>query len=234
MPGGKLPRARDRARDPARRAQLRACATSATTTCRLGLRAGLSDDAHRARAGREAGAGAARGAILRATDELHATRDDPRPHLWAGCARTSTDQRADRAVHARRPLRDARHDAERARACSRMPDAGQRTGSAASPGDWRSAADRPARRPTRRDHGRRAWDRRTHRAPPAASAALRSRSSASSPSCCEDVAAGCGGAPWFECDVADRAQVDDAVAAAVDRARRPRRRDRQRRASARR
>jgi NAD(P)-dependent dehydrogenase (short-subunit alcohol dehydrogenase family) len=32
-----------------------------------------------------------------------------------------------------------------------------------------------------------------------------------------DVAAGCGGAPWFECDVADRAQVADAVAAAVGR-----------------
>jgi NAD(P)-dependent dehydrogenase (short-subunit alcohol dehydrogenase family) len=32
-----------------------------------------------------------------------------------------------------------------------------------------------------------------------------------------DVAAGCGGAPWFECDVADRAQVADAVAAAVVR-----------------
>jgi len=32
-----------------------------------------------------------------------------------------------------------------------------------------------------------------------------------------DVAAGCGGAPWFECDVADRAQVADAVASAVER-----------------
>jgi NAD(P)-dependent dehydrogenase (short-subunit alcohol dehydrogenase family) len=32
-----------------------------------------------------------------------------------------------------------------------------------------------------------------------------------------DVAAKCGGAPWFHCDVADRAQVDDAVAAAVER-----------------
>ena len=32
-----------------------------------------------------------------------------------------------------------------------------------------------------------------------------------------DVAAGCGGAPWFECDVADRAQVADAVATAVER-----------------
>jgi NAD(P)-dependent dehydrogenase (short-subunit alcohol dehydrogenase family) len=31
------------------------------------------------------------------------------------------------------------------------------------------------------------------------------------------VAANCGGAPWFECDVADRSQVDAAVAAAVDR-----------------
>ena len=30
-------------------------------------------------------------------------------------------------------------------------------------------------------------------------------------------AAGCGDAPWFECDVTDRAQVDEAVAAAVDR-----------------
>ena len=29
-------------------------------------------------------------------------------------------------------------------------------------------------------------------------------------------AATCGGAPWFECNVADRAQVDQAVAAAVD------------------
>ena len=32
-----------------------------------------------------------------------------------------------------------------------------------------------------------------------------------------DVAAGCGGAPWFECDVADRAQVAGAVASAVER-----------------
>ena len=32
-----------------------------------------------------------------------------------------------------------------------------------------------------------------------------------------EVAAGCGGAPWFECDVADRAQVAEAVAAAVER-----------------
>jgi NAD(P)-dependent dehydrogenase (short-subunit alcohol dehydrogenase family) len=32
-----------------------------------------------------------------------------------------------------------------------------------------------------------------------------------------EVAKGCGGAPWFECDVADRAQVADAVAAAVER-----------------
>jgi NAD(P)-dependent dehydrogenase (short-subunit alcohol dehydrogenase family) len=30
-------------------------------------------------------------------------------------------------------------------------------------------------------------------------------------------AKGCGGAPWFECDVADRAQVGESVAAAVDR-----------------
>ena len=32
-----------------------------------------------------------------------------------------------------------------------------------------------------------------------------------------DVAVTCGGAPWFHCDVADRAQVDDAVAGAVER-----------------
>ena len=32
-----------------------------------------------------------------------------------------------------------------------------------------------------------------------------------------ETAAGCGDAPWFECDVADREQVDEAVAAAVER-----------------
>ncbi len=32
-----------------------------------------------------------------------------------------------------------------------------------------------------------------------------------------EVAAGCGDAPWFECDVADRDQVDTAVAEAVER-----------------
>ena len=37
------------------------------------------------------------------------------------------------------------------------------------------------------------------------------------PDLLKDVAVACGGAPWFDCDVADRAQVDDAVAAAVDR-----------------
>jgi NAD(P)-dependent dehydrogenase (short-subunit alcohol dehydrogenase family) len=37
------------------------------------------------------------------------------------------------------------------------------------------------------------------------------------PELLEEVAAGCGGAAWFECDVADRAQVDASVAAAVDR-----------------
>ena len=37
------------------------------------------------------------------------------------------------------------------------------------------------------------------------------------PELLEAVAASCGGAPWFACDVADREQVDDAVAAAVDR-----------------
>jgi NAD(P)-dependent dehydrogenase (short-subunit alcohol dehydrogenase family) len=31
-----------------------------------------------------------------------------------------------------------------------------------------------------------------------------------------EVAATCGGAPWFECDVADRRQVDEAVAGAVE------------------
>jgi NAD(P)-dependent dehydrogenase (short-subunit alcohol dehydrogenase family) len=31
------------------------------------------------------------------------------------------------------------------------------------------------------------------------------------------VAADCGGAPWYECDVAERAQVDEAVADAVER-----------------
>jgi NAD(P)-dependent dehydrogenase (short-subunit alcohol dehydrogenase family) len=33
----------------------------------------------------------------------------------------------------------------------------------------------------------------------------------------ERVAAECGGAPWFQCDVADRAQVESAVAGAVER-----------------
>ena len=37
------------------------------------------------------------------------------------------------------------------------------------------------------------------------------------PELLEQVAADCGGAPWFECDVADREQVDDAVADAVER-----------------
>jgi NAD(P)-dependent dehydrogenase (short-subunit alcohol dehydrogenase family) len=37
------------------------------------------------------------------------------------------------------------------------------------------------------------------------------------PELLESVAAQCGGAPWFECDVADRAQVDAAVTAAVER-----------------
>jgi NAD(P)-dependent dehydrogenase (short-subunit alcohol dehydrogenase family) len=36
------------------------------------------------------------------------------------------------------------------------------------------------------------------------------------PELLEGVAAECSGAPWFACDVADRAQVDDAVAAAVE------------------
>jgi NAD(P)-dependent dehydrogenase (short-subunit alcohol dehydrogenase family) len=37
------------------------------------------------------------------------------------------------------------------------------------------------------------------------------------PELLKEVAVECGGAPWFVCDVADRAQVDDAVAAAVER-----------------
>jgi NAD(P)-dependent dehydrogenase (short-subunit alcohol dehydrogenase family) len=37
------------------------------------------------------------------------------------------------------------------------------------------------------------------------------------PDLLEEVAAGCGGAPWFECDVADRDQVVGSVAAAVER-----------------
>ncbi|TML02703.1 MAG: SDR family oxidoreductase, partial [Actinobacteria bacterium] len=37
------------------------------------------------------------------------------------------------------------------------------------------------------------------------------------PELLEAVAAECGGAPWFECDVADRDQVDGAVAEAVER-----------------
>jgi NAD(P)-dependent dehydrogenase (short-subunit alcohol dehydrogenase family) len=37
------------------------------------------------------------------------------------------------------------------------------------------------------------------------------------PELLEAVAADCGGAPWFECDVAGREQVDGAVAAAVER-----------------
>jgi NAD(P)-dependent dehydrogenase (short-subunit alcohol dehydrogenase family) len=37
------------------------------------------------------------------------------------------------------------------------------------------------------------------------------------PELLESVAAQCGGAPWFECDVADRARVDAAVTAAVER-----------------
>jgi NAD(P)-dependent dehydrogenase (short-subunit alcohol dehydrogenase family) len=37
------------------------------------------------------------------------------------------------------------------------------------------------------------------------------------PDLLESVAAGCGGAPWFECDVASREEVDGAVASAVER-----------------
>jgi NAD(P)-dependent dehydrogenase (short-subunit alcohol dehydrogenase family) len=37
------------------------------------------------------------------------------------------------------------------------------------------------------------------------------------PELLEQVAADCGGAPWFECDVADRDQMDGAVADAVER-----------------
>ncbi len=37
------------------------------------------------------------------------------------------------------------------------------------------------------------------------------------PELLERVAAECGGAPWFECDVTARAQVEDAVAGAVER-----------------
>ncbi len=37
------------------------------------------------------------------------------------------------------------------------------------------------------------------------------------PELLERVAAECGGAPWWECDVTDRAQVQDAVAGAVER-----------------
>ncbi len=37
------------------------------------------------------------------------------------------------------------------------------------------------------------------------------------PELLQAVAAECGDAPWYECDVADRAQVNDAVAAAVQR-----------------
>ncbi|MGE5617542.1 MAG: SDR family NAD(P)-dependent oxidoreductase [Candidatus Woesearchaeota archaeon] len=37
------------------------------------------------------------------------------------------------------------------------------------------------------------------------------------PELLEHVAAGCGDAPWFECDVSDRRQVDEAVGAAVER-----------------
>jgi NAD(P)-dependent dehydrogenase (short-subunit alcohol dehydrogenase family) len=37
------------------------------------------------------------------------------------------------------------------------------------------------------------------------------------PEMLQAVAADCGDAPWYECDVADRSQVDEAVAAAVER-----------------
>ncbi len=37
------------------------------------------------------------------------------------------------------------------------------------------------------------------------------------PELLETTAAACGDAPWFECDVTDRAQVDDAVAGAAER-----------------
>jgi NAD(P)-dependent dehydrogenase (short-subunit alcohol dehydrogenase family) len=37
------------------------------------------------------------------------------------------------------------------------------------------------------------------------------------PELLERTAAGCGGAPWFECDVSDRQQVDEAVRGAVER-----------------
>ena len=37
------------------------------------------------------------------------------------------------------------------------------------------------------------------------------------PELLEATASECGGAPWFECDVADRSQVDAAVTAAVER-----------------
>ena len=48
-------------------------------------------------------------------------------------------------------------------------------------------------------------------------AARRWRCSGWSRSCSSGRPRACGGAPWFECDVADRAQVDDAVASAVER-----------------
>ena len=37
------------------------------------------------------------------------------------------------------------------------------------------------------------------------------------PDLLERTAAGCGNAPWFECDVSDREQVDEAVRGAVER-----------------
>ena len=88
-------------------------------------------------------------------------------------------------------------------------------------GGWRDGAGDPpggvARRPARAHHRA----RRAGSAPPRRAACTRaargSRWPGSSPSALEGVAADCGGAPWFGCDVADRAQVDRTVAAAVER-----------------
>ena len=116
------------------------------------------------------------------------TPSGPSPNaLWAELAATLERPGADRALHARRPLRDARHDAERAaRAARSAARAAHPRGLArvARQADRRrssmSAADL-ARRAPGGDHRRRAGNRRPHRAGGCTSAARASPCSAWSP-----------------------------------------------------
>src|SRR5581483_10336847 len=154
-----------------------------------------------------------------------APREPRHPGRAVGGARArALRPRADRALHARRPLRDAGDDPERA-AGRAGPGAGARAGPAGAAPARAPGTGREGGRMTR---GRGLGGRRVliTGAARGIGALLASRLHERGarvallglePDELERVAADCGGAPWIECDVTERGQGEEAVAQAVER-----------------